>query len=59
MTPLQIVRSFWPSVSLSMDARTGRLIIRDPNGRPDVVAWIAEHEKEILRERQAEKEKRR
>ena len=59
MTPLEIIRKFWPSVRLSLDRRTGRLIIRDPNGKPDVVAWIAEHEKEILRERQAEKEMRR
>lgn len=59
MTPLQIIRKFWPSVRLSLDAKTGRLIIRDPNGRPDVVAWIAAHEAEIIKERMMEKEKRR
>lgn len=51
MTPLEIIRKFWPSVRLSLDAKTGRLIIRDPNGRQDVVAWIAAHEKEIIKER--------
>lgn len=55
MTPLEIIRKFWPSVRLSLDRRTGRLIIRDPNGRPDVVAWIAAHEKEIIRERMMER----
>lgn len=50
MTALQIVRRFWPSVRLSLDKRTGRLVIRDPNGRQDVVAWIAAHEKEIIKE---------
>lgn len=51
MTPLEIIRKFWPSVRLSLDAKTGRLVIRDPNGRQDVVAWIAAHEKEIIKER--------
>ena len=54
MTPLQIVRKFWPSVRLSLTA-DGRLVIRDPAGRPDVVKWIAEHEEEILKERLMEK----
>lgn len=55
MTALQIVRRFWPSVRLSLDKRTGRLVIRDPNGRQDVVAWIAAHEKEIIKERMMER----
>lgn len=54
MTPLQIVRKFWPSVRLSLTA-DGRLVIRDPAGRTDVVKWIAEHEEEILKERRLEK----
>lgn len=55
MTPLEIFRKFWPSVRLSLDAKTGRLIIRDPSGRPDVVAWIVAHEKEIIKERMMER----
>lgn len=55
MTPLEIIRKFWPSVRLSLDAKTGRLIIRDPSGRPDVVAWIVAHEKEIIKERMMER----
>ena len=49
MTPLQIVRKFWPSVRLSLTA-DGRLVIRDPACRRDVAAWIREHEREIMDE---------
>ena len=45
MTPLQIVRAFWPSVELRIDYDSspgweGQLVIRDPACRRDVVAWI-------------------
>lgn len=55
MTPLQIVRTFWPSITLRIDYDSspgweGKLVIRDPACRRDVVAWIREHEREIMDE---------
>ena len=55
MTPLQIVRAFWPSVTLRIDYDSspgweGQLVIRDPACRRDVAAWIREHEREIMDE---------
>ena len=55
MTPLQIVRTFWPSIELRIDYDSspgweGQLVIRDPACRRDVVAWIREHEREIMDE---------
>lgn len=55
MTPLQIVRAFWPSVELRIDYDSsqgweGKLVIRDPACRRDVAAWIREHEREIMDE---------
>lgn len=55
MTPLQIVRAFWPSVELRIDYDSspgweGKLVIRDPACRRDVVAWIRGHEREIMEE---------
>lgn len=59
MTPLQIVRTFWPSVELRIDYDSspgwdGQLVIRDPAYRRDVVAWIREHEREIMDEMRTE-----
>lgn len=58
MTPLQIVRTFWPSVELRIDYDSspgwdGQLVIRDPACRRDVAAWIMEHEREIMDEMKA------
>lgn len=55
MTPLQIVRAFWPSIELRIDYDSspgweGQLVIRDPACRRDVAAWIREHEREIMDE---------
>ena len=55
MTPLQIVRTFWPSITLRIDYDSspgweGQLVIRDPACRRDVAAWIMEHEREIMDE---------
>lgn len=55
MTPLQIVRAFWPSITLRIDYDSspgweGQLVIRDPACRRDVAAWIREHEREIMDE---------
>lgn len=55
MTPLQVVRAFWPSVGLRIDGADGpagawRLIIRDPACRRDVAAWIRAHGREIMEE---------
>ena len=55
MTPLQIVRTFWPSITLRIDYDSspgweGQLVIRAPACRRDVVAWIREHEREIMDE---------
>ena len=55
MTPLQIVRTFWPSITLRIDYDSspgweGQLVIRDPACRRDVAAWIREHEREIMDE---------
>lgn len=55
MTPLQIVRAFWPSIELRIDYDSspgweGQLVIRDPACRRDVVAWIRGHEREIMDE---------
>ena len=55
MTPLQIVRTFWPSIELRIDYDSspgweGQLVIRDPAFRRDVAAWIREHEREIMDE---------
>lgn len=55
MTPLQIVRAFWPSIELRIDSDSspgweGKLVIRDPACRRDVAAWIREHEREIMDE---------
>lgn len=57
MTPLQIVRAFWPSIELRIDYDSspgweGQLVIRDPACRRDVAAWIREHEREIMDEMQ-------
>lgn len=58
MTPLQIVRAFWPSITLRIDYDSspgweGQLVIRDPACRRDVAAWIREHEREIMDEMRA------
>lgn len=55
MTPLQIVRAFWPSITLRIDYDSspgweGQLVIRDPACRRDVAAWIREHERKIMDE---------
>ena len=55
MTPLQIVRTFWPSIELRIDYDSspgwvGQLVICDPACRRDVAAWIREHEQEIMDE---------
>lgn len=55
MTPLQIVRAFWPSIELRIDYDSSpeweeKLVIRDPACRRDVAAWIREHELEIMDE---------
>lgn len=59
MTPLQIVRAFWPSIELRIDYDSspgweGKLVIRDPACRRDVAAWIREHEREIMDEMRTE-----
>ena len=59
MTPFQIVRAFWPSITLHIDYDSspgweGKLVIRDPACRRDVVAWIRGHEREIMDEMRTE-----
>jgi hypothetical protein len=58
VTPLQIVRAFWPSIELRIDYDSspgweGQLVIRDPACRRDVAAWIREHERKIMDEMKA------